>query len=53
MAFIGSFQVFDLVMMMTQGGRARDFGGGALPYQNAFKFFKMAMPARWPTCCSR
>ena len=52
MAFIGSFQVFDLVMMMTQGGPGRATSVVVhYLYQNAFKFFKWAMPVRWPTCC--
>ena len=42
MAFIGSFQVFDLVMMMTQGGPGRATSVVVhYLYQNAFKFFKM------------
>ena len=39
---IGSFQVFDLVMMMTDGGPARSTSVMVhYLYQNAFSYFKM------------
>ena len=42
MAFIGSFQVFDLVMMVDpRRAGPRDLGGGALPVPERVKFFKM------------
>lgn len=42
MSFIGSFQVFDSVMLMTQGGPGRATSVVVhYLYQNAFQFFKM------------